>query len=45
MLSLRSSRGVTAALKPLVLAKTVKTVVPQAARTFSILTPLRPSLT
>ncbi|KFY45696.1 hypothetical protein V495_02841 [Pseudogymnoascus sp. VKM F-4514 (FW-929)] len=45
MLSLRSSLGVTAALKPFVLAKTAKAVVPQAARTFSILTPLRPSLT
>ncbi|OBT80590.1 hypothetical protein VF21_00386 [Pseudogymnoascus sp. 05NY08] len=44
MLSLRSSRGVTAALKPVMQAKAVKSVAPQASRTFSILTPLRPSL-
>lgn len=75
MLSLCSSRGVTAALKPVVLAKAVKTAAPQASRSafppsllpiylsrnknhhllyglniltpprsFSILTPLRPSL-
>ncbi|OBT93993.1 hypothetical protein VE01_07125 [Pseudogymnoascus verrucosus] len=44
MLSLRCSRGVTAALKPVMQAKAVKSVAPQASRTFSILTPLRPSL-
>jgi hypothetical protein len=36
MLSLRSSRSVTAALKPFVLAKTAKAVVPQAARYASL---------
>ncbi|OBT45707.1 hypothetical protein VE00_03972 [Pseudogymnoascus sp. WSF 3629] len=45
MFSLRSSRGVTAALKPVMQARAVKSVAPQASRTFSILTPLRPSLT
>ncbi|OBT70207.1 hypothetical protein VE03_00086 [Pseudogymnoascus sp. 23342-1-I1] len=45
MLSLRSSGAVTAALKPVFTARAVKAVVPQASRTFSILTPLRPSLT
>ncbi|KFZ07444.1 hypothetical protein V501_06451 [Pseudogymnoascus sp. VKM F-4519 (FW-2642)] len=44
MLSLRSSRGVTAALKPVIAGRAVKSVAPQASRTFSILTPLRPSL-
>ncbi|KFY39464.1 hypothetical protein V494_03970, partial [Pseudogymnoascus sp. VKM F-4513 (FW-928)] len=45
-----SSRSITAALKPVVLARTVKSAaaaaVPQAAscRAFSILSPLRPSL-
>lgn len=72
MLSLRSSRGVTAALKPIITARAVKSAAPQASRSayppllpvhfssrnkiqssvtlltpprsFSMLTPLRPSL-
>ncbi|KFY59519.1 hypothetical protein V496_05654 [Pseudogymnoascus sp. VKM F-4515 (FW-2607)] len=44
MLSLRSSQAVTAALKPVFAARAVKSVAPQASRTFSMLTPLRPFL-
>ncbi|KFY87674.1 hypothetical protein V500_06833 [Pseudogymnoascus sp. VKM F-4518 (FW-2643)] len=44
MLSLRSSRGVTAALKPIITAQAAKSAAPQASRSFSMLTPLRPSL-
>ncbi|ELR10212.1 hypothetical protein VC83_02990 [Pseudogymnoascus destructans] len=44
MFSLRSSRGVTAALKPVMQVRAVKSAASQASRTFSILTPLRPSL-
>ncbi|KAL5350044.1 hypothetical protein ACLOAV_005081 [Pseudogymnoascus australis] len=44
MLSLRSSQAVTAALKPVFAARAAKSVALQASRTFSMLTPLRPSL-